>query len=403
MQTKSPDDATGTQQFNYAMAMTRLIYVVALGCLLILAFGLRDADKGITTYFGVVCVGLMAGGAALLSGGLLGFLFGVPHTRAAEPSQTNEETSEGLAKRANTRRPSTSYRPNTGLEQISDWLTKMLVGVGLIEIKVIPGKLTAVAGYLANSLGDRSDAFAMAILIYFSVCGFVFGFLWARLYLPRWFREADEVQILVEKVSRLEEQQQADARALLLINRLLNRDATDDTRISDQEVMAAIKASSESVKSQIFTLAKKALENRNADDYEGKVQGAISTFRGLIACDTNNLYHQYHGELSTALYRKPMPDLQESEKEITKAIEIRDRLGKGGWEYYEFHRARCRVKQDPNLETGHSDTGVREGIIADLKVAHSRADKWQRWYKSEPKIEQWMRKNDIGMAELGES
>ena len=53
----------------------------------------------------------------------MGFLFGVPWA-------TQQITRE----REGTIRGQHSYLPNTNLEQISDWLTKIIVGVGLVEI-----------------------------------------------------------------------------------------------------------------------------------------------------------------------------------------------------------------------------------------------------------------------------
>ena len=77
----------------------------------------------------------------------------------------------------------------------------------MIEIKVIPEKLKGMATYIAKGFGNnkQAQAFALTLLIYFSACGFVFGFLWARLFLKRWFIEADEVRILGEKLDRFEE------------------------------------------------------------------------------------------------------------------------------------------------------------------------------------------------------
>ncbi len=306
---------------------------------------------------GFASVGLMTAGAAMLSDGLLGFLFGVPYTREREGPQANREErgdasgQQGKSADADSR---TSYRPNTSLEQISDWLTKMLVGVGLIEIKVIPAKLKSIANYLAKGLGgtDQAQAFALTILVYFSVCGFVFGFLWARLYLKKWFADADrDLKKLGEKLSRLEEKQQADARAFALVAQQLNRDP-DDPPANDQDLVAAIKAASTPVRAQIFNQAKEASGNQKVDNRHVKNEAAISIFKALIASDNNGRYHRNHSELSYALRRKEPPDLQGAEAAITRAIEIRDKLGKTGWKYYEFRRARYRIEQNPDFKTG---------------------------------------------------
>ncbi len=61
--------------------------------------------------FGILSI---VGTAAWLAGTVLGFLFGVPRVRAAEPVSDADI-------------PQTSVVPNTNLEQISDWLTKIIV------------------------------------------------------------------------------------------------------------------------------------------------------------------------------------------------------------------------------------------------------------------------------------
>ena len=43
------------------------------------------------------------------------------------------------------------------MEEISDWLTKLLVGVGLIELKSATVRLAAFAKYVAASLPTHSQ------------------------------------------------------------------------------------------------------------------------------------------------------------------------------------------------------------------------------------------------------
>src|SRR5438105_371895 len=115
------EDPPGKDKFHPGIALRRLMYVAAIGTLLIVIYALRYGWRDLGTIVTVMSVGIMAGGAALLTGGLLGFLFGVPHTRddGTIPRRNDSE-------RDSTRESSTSYRPNTSLEQIADWLTKIL-------------------------------------------------------------------------------------------------------------------------------------------------------------------------------------------------------------------------------------------------------------------------------------
>lgn len=384
--------------------MRRLLYLVLAGCFLIVVYGVKH-ENGNVSFFTLVSVGMLAGGAALVSGGLLGFIFGVPHTGDKIPDASPAESSsdpEKNAGKSTAHGSQTNYRPNTSLEQISDWLTKMLIGVGLVELKVIPGKLRLAAQFFAKGLGgDTAEAFSLAVLVYFSVCGFVFGFLWSRLYLPRWFREADEVQALGEKLDRIEAQQQADTKALGLVNRQLNPES-ENSLASQPEVDAAIKAASQQVKVQIFNQAQKVSGDRGADDYDVKILGAISVFRGLIASDKAGRYHRNHSELAYALRRQGPPDWEGAEKELTTAIEIRDRMEKKGWKSYEFQRARSVIAQDANVRSGRpSDAATSARILPDLRSA-ARDEKSDKWFKDDPddNVTRWMQLNNITLDQL---
>ena len=128
----------------------------------------------------VVSVGTMAAAAAFVAGGLLGFLFGVPK---APGSDAEEPTMPGRVR----------YRVNTNLEQISDWLTKILVGVGLIQLTKIAAAATDLIGVIAKGMGDSASARIVAggILVYFLGNGFLSGYYVTRTTLTTAFTITD--------------------------------------------------------------------------------------------------------------------------------------------------------------------------------------------------------------------
>jgi hypothetical protein len=86
----------------------------------------------------------------------------------------------------NSRGPSTAV--NTNLEQISDWLTKIIVGVSLVNSEKIGDNMVTASRQMAKSFGGASmDSLALAMLTYFSVIGLLGGYLLTRLYLQRAF------------------------------------------------------------------------------------------------------------------------------------------------------------------------------------------------------------------------
>lgn len=137
---------------------------------------------------------LLWAGACFAIGFLIGFLFGIPRTLQArnddaptQPKSNNEKNDE-----ENALGRGFGQRVNTNLEEISDWLTKILVGLGLSEIRFVPAKLQSAATYVSAGLGGAGEeGFALSIISYFSVAGFLAGYLLTRLFLQRAFFRAD--------------------------------------------------------------------------------------------------------------------------------------------------------------------------------------------------------------------
>lgn len=186
------------QRFQSERALKALTYAIGAGCLGILIYSVNSVGfRNALTFLGT---GLMVAGASLLIGGLLGFLFGIPRTlQNTTPSSPRKVANDDAANSEQKQPPAaaapaeTDYQANTNLEQISDWLTKILVGVGLTQVREIGAKMNQVAGAVAAALGSPGGnrAFALSLILYYLIIGFLFSYLWTRLYLPGAFREAD--------------------------------------------------------------------------------------------------------------------------------------------------------------------------------------------------------------------
>jgi CheY-like chemotaxis protein len=165
----------------------------------------------------------MVAGAVLLAGGLVGFLFGIPRS----PSLGGIPPAGALEGHSGEAITQYSYRPNTNLEQISDWLTTILVGIGLTQLGSIADNLRQLSTYLAPVLGGLpgSSVFALTILLYFVICGFLLGYLWARLFLPGAFQQAD-----LSLIRRLAERQALSTAATLIQQRDTSEARSINTR-----------------------------------------------------------------------------------------------------------------------------------------------------------------------------
>lgn len=357
--------------------MQRLVWLMALGCAVVILFGFSLCPNPLLA----ICVGLMISFASALGAGLVGFIFGVPYSRDAPPTQP---TQQGTSASTKGNGASASYRPNTSLEQISDWLTKMLVGVGLVQMRDAPDAVRRLVTSLAPGLGSvpESKAFIASTLLFFAVCGFLFGFLWARLYLRRWLVDAD--QDTIEKATRFD----ADAAAYRLVSRQLER-REDEAAAPQDELQEAIKSATSGAKARIFEQAKAASDDQDADSYYNiRNPGAESIFRALIADDTQARYHQNHGQLGYTLDRRRPPDLAGAIEALSEAINRRDKHGLAGWRYYEFRRARDRIK----MAKGNQLAGeVFASVVTDLKAARSGdPSRFDRWMKETPEVLQWV-------------
>jgi CheY-like chemotaxis protein len=106
---------------------------------------------------------------------IVGLIFAVPRARTDFSPAASER-----------------YSANSNLEQISDWLTKLLVGAGLVELKSLPGAMASLGDYLGSGLAvPNPEAFATSAVVYGIGIGFAAGYLWTRLRLRFLLEKSD--------------------------------------------------------------------------------------------------------------------------------------------------------------------------------------------------------------------
>ena len=124
---------------------------------------------GVKDFLTLFAEAALIAAAAFSVGGLLGFLFGIPRTLQQESPPPTPPASAGAAPASVN---SSDYRQNvnTNLEQISHWLTKILVGVGLTQLRDVP----TLIWQLAESLPVAGNASFSVALIEFPNLFFFF-------------------------------------------------------------------------------------------------------------------------------------------------------------------------------------------------------------------------------------
>ena len=140
--------------------------------------------------------------------GVLGFIFAVPRARA--------ENGEGAVR----------FLSNSNLEQISDWLTKILVGAGLVQLATLPDRLSDLGDYLGSDLQlPNGPTASVAVTVYGAGVGFVFVYLWTRL----------RYRVMLETSERLAD---AEARATAVLEHFLGQAATKPGQAESSEAIA---------------------------------------------------------------------------------------------------------------------------------------------------------------------
>ncbi|MGC1853066.1 MAG: hypothetical protein WA687_11565 [Solirubrobacterales bacterium] len=190
----------------------------------------------------IFAVSTLVAACAFAVGSLLGFLFGIPQYFAN-------------ADAANSGTGKPSYQPNTNLTQVSDWLTKIIIGVGLVEFRQLTQSIGNLGDELAPSLGSdpTGKSFAIALVVGFFVIGFLVGYLYTRLRLQWAFAQADRGAFEELVDTKLEERDKADAQALTLASRQLNPTVAAP---SPEELKAALADASEATKAQVLSQAR---------------------------------------------------------------------------------------------------------------------------------------------------
>lgn len=158
-------------------ALARATQTIAKGILIALVVGmlLLALSQG----WGYWQLPAFIASGLFLAGLLVGFLFGIPKVASAAASGSGNAQQHPI------------LAVNTNLEQISDWLTKIIVGLGLVELYNIPPEISKFVAATSSAYHSSGAAAALAVTIYFPILGFTSGFIITRLYLSGLFARAD--------------------------------------------------------------------------------------------------------------------------------------------------------------------------------------------------------------------
>lgn len=147
-----------------------VVPVITTFWIVLYAFGTKGS------HLSYLATGLLAGLAAFLSGCLAGFLFGVP--RIISSGQLRQQK-DGAAP---------AYSPSSNLAEVSDWLTKLLLGAGLVQLTHLGAPIGSLIDHVAAGLyshhGDKAAAevAAGALLFALAFAGILDGYIGTTMW-----------------------------------------------------------------------------------------------------------------------------------------------------------------------------------------------------------------------------
>ncbi|MEZ2146359.1 tetratricopeptide repeat protein [Bradyrhizobium sp. DN5] len=187
--------------------LTLQFFGVVLLLVLISAVAAAITSWSLAIFFQVIGMLLALSLAAAAAGGFLGFLFGIPRLLQRSPSASMPAPAQASSTGSGAGTPSTGaaataqsaavssrlYGSNTNLEDISDWVTKIIVGLGLVQAKTIYSKLWDAATNFKTAIPGvvGTDVLFLLVCIAAAVGGFLFFYLETRTRIVLLFADVE--------------------------------------------------------------------------------------------------------------------------------------------------------------------------------------------------------------------
>lgn len=209
--------------------------------MLVVSYLLDSSDPASATpRYGVGLAAFLVFTAASATGGLLGFLFGLPRSRLTDQITAGQDGQVSSA--GSPVRPSSHYLSNSNLIKVSDWLTTIIIGLALVNLKDLLPAIRELADVLEEPLGGypHSAAIGLSIVIGSVVAGFVLGFVWTTIRVRELLEEAER-NAHREVVPRLVGKTVGEARSILGATSLrvaIPNSVPEGDRITSQSISA---------------------------------------------------------------------------------------------------------------------------------------------------------------------
>lgn len=386
-----------TSNLRVVFICLSILFLLDLGIIVIFAYQYPSNSQKVS----VGMIGFSLAFAALIIGYFIGFIFGLPRINPhGSHSVESNSYSDTLSEEESTKR--SLYSENSNLENISDWLSKILVGIGLIQLTQVPAYLQQFSDFLEPALSGRqinAGIFGTSVVIFCLLDGFLIGYLWTRCYAPIEFgKKRSDLQNITNDMRTIRQ----DFEVHNLVDRILNHDETEkEIELHVDELKRQIWKASDGTKEDIYVLAKEHRQKFWIINKQ-KMELSIPIFRLLIIANPEN--HNYYAQLGFALKDKRIPDWKEASEKLTEAIKKFPDSDKFSYKIrlYRINRAMCNINLDTNFNKNmKSDDSVTSSIMEDLLFCETEEYIKNNFLNDQTKpIKKWMELNNKSMEDL---
>jgi hypothetical protein len=181
------------QRLGFATKTLAIGWFVLLLCGITVVILYGSSAEG--PHLDYISAGLLTAGAAMIAGTLLGLLFGIPRFVSSGKARVRDELKKGEGATGNVasanKDDGPKWVPSSNLAEISDWLTKLLLGAGLVQLTSLGGPARSLIQSVAagldtptqdGSVSGSAVVAAATILVLFFGLGFVMGYVLTTLW-----------------------------------------------------------------------------------------------------------------------------------------------------------------------------------------------------------------------------
>lgn len=210
--------------------------------------------------------------ACLLSGATLGFLFGIPRSLAVPAGNGQAAAPAGGG-----------FAHNTNLEQISDWLTKIVVGIGLVEAQSIAAHFQALSLRVAIHWGLGADGAPSAgfVLLASLLFGFVGFYIWTRTKFV-YYLEYNETAVAAERRERELAERRATVAEEVAQQALQDADAAERSANAERERKALAEQQAREADEQARQAREQAEQAREQAEQASSEAAEMSLAAGFL-------------------------------------------------------------------------------------------------------------------------